>query len=74
MSWRVTRITDRGPEAFYRFHVEGLNTEAVPPAEFSWSVPSVADPRFVPGRDPTVAKALDEAKAARPEGWPFHRR
>lgn len=49
--WRVTRITDHGPSAFYRYSVEGENlnyTEGSIDRRFSWSIPAseIENPRF----------------------------
>lgn len=66
MAWEITSITDCGPGNYYRFHVEGQNTEAAVAKPFCWSVRDVADARYVasPAASPEAQRAIAAAKAA----------
>jgi hypothetical protein len=49
--WLILAIEDRGPSHWYRFHVEGENTNCAPGTyghHFSWSVRDVASERYAP--------------------------
>lgn len=65
MAWQIREMT-RCDGAWYRLHVRGLNTEAVPEQEFSWAVPSIADDRFVlaPDADAKTRMAFEQERAA----------
>ncbi len=72
MPWEITSITDRRPGQHYRYRVEGWNTEGEIPREFTWSVPSVGDARYVPHASATdeVRSAIAAAKEGRAWGAP----
>jgi hypothetical protein len=47
--WKLLTVHDRGPGHYYRFAITGLNLNWRPEARdyrFSWSVPSIDDPRY----------------------------
>lgn len=47
--WKLTRIVDRGPSEYYRFHIEGENLNYPPgyvDRRFAWSVRDIDDPRY----------------------------
>jgi len=57
--WRLTRVVDKGPRAYYRYQVEGENLNHPPKhidRKFSWAVPG--DPRTEPRYD--LSKAVWE--------------
>ena len=44
--WKVTRLIDRGPSEFYRYHVQGCNLNLTPEDidyHFVWSVPRLSE-------------------------------
>lgn len=63
MPWQINEITDNG-SLWYRFHVVGVNTDTIPPEKFSWSVPDIAEDRFVahPDAPESVRQAIASAK------------
>jgi hypothetical protein len=65
MAWQIRELT-RSEGTWYRLHVSGLNTEAVPEQEFSWAVPSIADDRFIlaPDADDKTRTAFEQERAA----------
>lgn len=68
--WEITRIRDNGRERFYRYSVEGWNTdEGGEPYAFTQTVPNISDPRYVPHEtadaDVRAAIALARARVSR---------
>jgi len=54
--WRVNRVVDKGPRAYYRYQIEGENLNCRPDdrdRRFSWAIPG--DPRTEPRYDLTRA-------------------
>ena len=49
MPWLVTKLKDKGRSSFYRYSVEGVNTEKKEgPEQFSWSVPTLDNELYRP--------------------------
>jgi len=44
--WKIMRILDKGPNEYYRFHVQGINGSSEIGKEFFWSVPDLDDARY----------------------------
>ena len=66
MPWKILKMTDKGRGAWYRYHVSGENTEAVPQEAFHWSVRDVKDDRYGAHSDasPEVKAMMAKAKGA----------
>lgn len=66
--WLVSRLTDRGPSARTRYHVEGENLNCLPDCperRFSWDVPDLCD-RYDLSRLPSPAMKGIAARDAYP--------
>ena len=69
MAWQIRELSV-GEGTWYRLHVGGLNTEAVPEQSFRWAVPSIADDRYVldPEADDETRALFAEERLRHPVG------
>lgn len=65
--WLITSIHDRGATDWYRWRIEGVNTNHAPDGAgriFAWSVPAICDRRYAvhPEASGATASAVASAK------------